>query len=97
MRAVPSAVQILFGYALSMLLLHELESRSRAFFLRKRRRSSAACSPCAVAPPGTCLGAAVIPVFFLLSAVIAWELVEVFWELHDAMGWALVPPLAAGS
>ena len=90
-------MQILFGYALSMLLLHELESRSRAFFLRKRGRSAGACAPRVVAPAGTCLGAATIPVFFLLSAVIAWELVEGFWELHDAMGGALLPPVAASS
>lgn len=86
------AAQILFGYALSMLLLHKLESRSRAFFLRKR-----GCSAGAMAPARTCLGAATIPVFFLLSAVISWELVESFWELHDAMGGALLAPVAASS
>ncbi len=77
-------LQILFGYALSMLLLHELESRSRAYFLRKRGRTA---QPRMAS--GTCLGALTIPVFFLLSAVISWELVENFWEVKDAMAGAL--------
>ena len=83
-------MQILFGYALSMLLLHELESRSRNFFLRKRWRAMQRGPRPSPAAPGTCLGALAIPAFLLLSAVIAWELVEGFWELRDAAGAAIL-------
>ena len=87
---VLAVVQILFGYALSMLLLHELESRSRSFFLRKRWRAMQPAPGSRPTAPGTCLGALAIPAFLLLSAVIAWELVEGFWELRDAAGAAIL-------
>ena len=69
-----------------MLLLHELESRSRNFFLRKRWRAVQRAPWSPAGAPGSCLGALAIPAFLLLSAVIAWELVEGFWELRDAAG-----------
>ena len=73
-----------------MLLLHELESRSRAFFLRKRWRGAQRGPWPHRVGPRTCLGALAIPAFLLLSTVIAWELVEGFWELHDAAGMAIL-------
>lgn len=82
-------MQILVGYALSMLLLHELESRCRARLLRAWGRAPRPCAP-RMGGPGACLGRLTIPVFFLLSAVISWELVESFWEVRDAIGAALL-------
>ena len=75
-------MQILLGYALSVLLLHELECRSRALFLRRRWRGASPCTlrqtPCA------CFGALTAPILFLLSAAISWELVESYWDAQGA-------------
>lgn len=76
-------MQILVGYAVSLLLLHELECRSRALFLRRRWRGAPPSKPRWM--PCTCCGAFTVPVLFLLSAVISWELVESFWEAQDAI------------
>ena len=70
--------QITFGYVLSMLLLHELEGRSRADFLRSRGRPAAQPTS-----GGLFMGWLAMPVFMLLSALITWELVEGLWELAD--------------
>lgn len=61
-----------------MLLLHELEGRSRADFLRSRARI-----PAPATSGGLFMGWLAVPVFMLLSALIAWELVEAMWELAD--------------
>ena len=78
-----SDVQILFGYAVSLLVLHQLEARSRHLFLRRRLHGAPQCAPrrmsCA------CFGALTTPVLFLLSAVLLWELIEGFWEARDSI------------
>lgn len=74
-RLPGAAVQIIFGYVLSMLLLHELEGRSRADFARSRGRQLSRPQD------GAELGWTSIPIFFLLSALITWEIVESTWEL----------------
>ena len=79
---------MLFGYVLSVLLLHKLEGCSRAMFLRKQWRSGQTCA--LRRAPGAYLGALTIPVLLLLSAVISWELVEGFWEARDALAGALL-------
>lgn len=73
-----AVLQITFGYVLSMLLLHELEGRSRADFLRSRGRP-----PGQPTSGGLFMGWLAVPVFMLLSALITWELVEGVWELAD--------------
>jgi hypothetical protein len=70
------AAQVMFGYVLSMLLLHELESRSRAMFAHR-----CGWRPAQQVPRGAGLGWAGLPIFFLLSGLIVWELVECGWEL----------------
>ena len=67
---------------LSVLLLHEVECHSRATFLRKQWRSAPPCAPRWMSC--TRFGALTIPVLFLLSAVISWELVESFWDARGA-------------
>ena len=76
-------VQILFGYALSLLVLYELEARSRHLFLRRRWSSAPNCAPRGMSC--ACFGVLTIPVLFLLSAVLSWEVIEGFWEARDAM------------
>ncbi|CAL8471569.1 g11111 [Coccomyxa elongata] len=77
-ESVNAYLQIIFGYVLSMLLLHELEGRSRADFLRSRGRI-----PAPETSGGLFMGWLAVPVFMLLSALITWELVEAVWELAD--------------
>ncbi|CAL5224179.1 g6819 [Coccomyxa viridis] len=82
-ESVNAYLQILFGYAVSLLVLHQLEARSRHLFLRRRWRGAPQCAPrrmsCA------CFGALTTPVLFLLSAVLLWELIEGFWEARDSI------------
>jgi hypothetical protein len=65
----------MFGYVLSMLLLHELEGRSRADFARSRGRQPA------WPPDGAGLGWAATPIFFVLSSLVTWEVIQCYWEL----------------
>ena len=85
-----NSVQVLFGYALSVLLLHELECRSRTIFLCKRWRNAPLSAPRWTSC--TRFGALTIPVLFLLSAVVSWELVESFWEARGAILGASLGP-----
>lgn len=78
-----------------MLLLHELEARSRALFLAAYQRRLISTSSSGDAndmrlqqrqqQAGAGLGWLSVPVFFLLSALVTWELVEVSWELADSL------------
>ena len=81
-------MQILFGYVLSVLLLHELEGCSRAMFLRKQWRSGQTCA--LRRAPGADLGARPIPLQRLLTPVISGAVGEGFWEARDALAGALL-------
>lgn len=73
-----TAVQVVFGYVLAMLLLHEIEGRWRTDFLRSCGRP-----PAQALSAGLFMGGLAVPVFLLLSALITWELVEGVWELAE--------------